>query len=51
MLVLTPRLGEIGAALALLATEMAITITVFTVLWKMRLNPFQNPAAEPTAAS
>ena len=44
MVALTPWLREIGAAVALLITEMAITIAVFTVLWKMRLNPFQEVA-------
>ena len=51
MLALTPWLKEIGAALSLLVTEMSITVTVFAVLWKMRLNPFQNFAVEKTAAS
>ena len=44
-------LKEIGAALSLLVTEMSITVTVFVVLWKMRLNPFQNFAVEKTATS
>ena len=50
MLALTPWLRELGAAFALLITEMAITFTVFTVLWKMRLNPFQEFAMQRPAA-
>ena len=44
MFVLTPWLRELGAALALLVTEMSITIIVFVILWRKRLNPFQNHA-------
>jgi len=51
MCVLTPWLAEMGAALALLGAEFAVTITVFAVLWKMRINPFQNLAVEKHAAS
>ena len=46
MFALTPWLRELGAAFALLATEMSITVTVFAVLWKMRLNPFQKFVSE-----
>jgi PST family polysaccharide transporter len=45
VLALTPWLQELGAALALLITEMFITATVFVVLWKMRINPFQSSAS------
>ncbi len=51
VLALTPWLMELGAAIALLATEIAITIAVFITLWKMRLNPFQKlPLAQPAAS-
>ncbi len=50
-LALMPWLKELGAAFALLITEMAITLTVFAVLWRMRLNPFQNSAIEKAPAS
>ena len=51
MLALTPWLRELGAAIALLVTEMSITVTAFVVLWRMRLNPFQDFAIEKTAVS
>ena len=50
VLTLTPWLGEIAAALAFLATEIFITVTVFATLWKMRLNPFQDFAIEESRA-
>ncbi len=50
VLVLTPWLEEFGAALALCATEIFITATVFAVLWRMRLNPFQDCGAEQPSA-
>ncbi len=48
--VLTPWLHEFGAALALCCTEIFITATVFTVLWRMRLNPFHDCDAKPPSA-
>jgi PST family polysaccharide transporter len=51
VLALTPWLKELGAAFALLVTEMAITVTVFATLWKMRLNPFQVLATEKSPAT
>ena len=51
MFALTPWLREFGAALAILITEMSIMIAVFVVLWKMRLNPFQNFAIKKSATS
>jgi PST family polysaccharide transporter len=51
VLALTPWLKELGAAFALLVTEAAIMVTVFAVLWRMRLNPFQNFAIEKVSAS
>lgn len=44
VLALTPWLKELGAAVALLTTEMSITAAVFFVLWKMKLSPFQDSA-------
>ena len=51
VIALAPWLGEIGAAIALLLTELFITATVFVILWKMRLNPFQASAAEESPAT
>lgn len=50
VLALTPWQKELGVAWALLATEVFITATVFIVLWKMKLNPFQNHLQERPVA-
>jgi hypothetical protein len=41
---------ELGAAVALLVTEISIAVAVFVTLWKMRLNPFQNSAIGQASA-
>ena len=48
---LTPWLGELAAAYALLTTEIFIAVAVFFTLWKMRLNPFQDFSIRETRAS
>jgi len=42
---LAPRLHVAGFAWAVLTTEVFITISLFVVLWKRRLNPFQGDVA------
>lgn len=51
VLALIPWLKELGAAIALLAAEIFISLTVFITLWKMRLNPFQISAIGKSPAS
>lgn len=41
VLLFIPIHGALGAAWAVLATEVFITATVFVLLWRAKLNPFQ----------
>ena len=50
VLALIPWLKELGAALALLITEMSVTAALFVILGRMRLNPFQKIAIETSVA-
>jgi PST family polysaccharide transporter len=50
VLSLAPGLGAMGAAWAVLATETGITLAVFALLWRRRLNPFQQASARREAA-
>ena len=44
---LVPSFQAIGAAWAVLATEMLIAATVFVLLWRWKLNPFQRASLRP----
>jgi O-antigen/teichoic acid export membrane protein len=41
VLLFIPIHGALGAAWAVLTTEVFITATVFVLLWRAKLNPFQ----------